>query len=264
MKVNNDLSQVSAEMLLNYLYPEMEKKWVARCAGTFYRNYNDDHMAVYRETNEVVLARDGFLQLLPEGLISNEDELKGGNVAEKYEKLEARKRIFKEAFLPFDTFTFRQRLAVERHVSELLDQKLEWLLKTYFRYDLAAEQNPYIKELAVLLPFVSKLRANFSALAKLLGTILHCRTKLKIGRYSEIDTSRYWIPNVEFQLLIPDLTADTYQHLREDIQPLQQFLVEWFIPAEVRCVITIKQHGQRLSTRGHQVLDYNTELTDHE
>ncbi len=264
MTVSNDLSQINAEMLLNYLYPEMEEHWVARHAGTFYRNYNRDHMSVYNNTNEVVLARDGFLQLLPEGLVSSENELKGKNVIEKYKKLETRKKIFKEAFLPFDAFSFRTKLVIERYGSELLEDKLNWLLKTYFNYDLEAEQNPYIREFAVLLPFVSKMRADFSALAKLLGTVIHCRTKLKIGRYSDVDSTRYWIPCIEYQLLIPGLTAEGYQRLRDDILPLQAFLIEWFIPAEVRCTITIKQHYQPLTTDGQMVLDYNTEIDDYE
>ena len=83
MNVSYDISQISAEMLLNYLYPELGEKWIVRSAGTFYRNYNNDHLSVYEDTEEVVLARDGFLKLLPEALISDENELKGGHVSEK-------------------------------------------------------------------------------------------------------------------------------------------------------------------------------------
>lgn len=260
MKVSHDISQISAEMLLNYLFPELREKWVARYAGTFYRNYNHDHLSIYEDTAEVVLARDGFLKLLPESLLSDENELKGGNFSEKYQKLEQRKRLFKEAFLPFDTFAFKQKLRIEQQTSELLEEKLTYLLKTCFNYDITAEQNPYIREMAVLLPYVSKLRADFSSISKLLGTLIGCKTKLLIGRYSHADSTRYWIPNVEFQLLIPDMTAEEYRKLKDDIMPLQQFIAEWFIPAEVRCEISIKHHGQPQVTGKHLVLDYNTEL----
>ena len=260
MKVRYDISQISAEMLLNFLFPDMMEKWIARYAGTFYRNYNNDHLSIYEDTAEVILARDGFMKLLPESLLSDENELKGGNFADKDQKLEQRKRLFKEAFLPFDTFAFKQKLHIEQQTSELLQYKLTYLLKTCFNYDIAAETNPYIKEMAILLPYVSKLRADFSSIAKLLGTLIRCKTKLIIGRYSHVDSTRYWIPNVEFQLLIPDLTAEYYRKLKDDITPLQQFIAEWFIPAEIRCEISIKHHQQPQVTGKNLILNYNSEL----
>ena len=260
MKVKYDISQISAEMLLNYLFPEMTEKWIARYAGTFYRNYNNDHLSIYEDTAEVILARDGFVKLLPESLLSDENELKGGNISDKSQKLEQRKRLFKETFLPFDTFAFKQKLHIEQQTSEILQSKLNYLLKTCFNYDIAAETNPYIKEMAVLLPYVSKLRADFSSIAKLLGTLIGCKTKLIIGRYSHVDSTRYWIPNVEFQLLIPDLTAEEFRKLKDDITPLQQFIAEWFIPAEVRCEISIKHHQQPQVTGKNLILNYNSEL----
>ena len=260
MKVNHDISQISAEMLLNYLYPELREKWVAHYAGTFYRNYNNDHLSVYEETAEVVLARDGFLKLLPEALLSDENELKGKQFAEKYQQLVQRKKVFHEAFMPFNMFSFRQKLRLEQKVSELLNSKLDYLLKTYFNYDLAAETNPYVKEIAVMLPYVSKLRADFGTIAKLLGHLFGCKTQMKKGRYSDMDSTRYWIPKVEYQLLIPSLSAEEYCKLKADIEPLQQFITEWMIPAEVRCEITIKHHYQPQKLGDGVVLDYNTEF----
>jgi len=260
MRVTNDISQISAEMLLNYLYPELQDKWIARHAGTFYRNYNNDHLTVSEQYNTVELARDGFLKLLPEGMLSDENELKGKDFLGKYNRLQQRRRLFLEAFLPFDTFAFRQRLHIERKVSELLDIKLDYVLRHIFGYDLTAETNPYVREIAVLLPYVSKMRADFSSIAKLLGNLFGCKTKLKIGRYSHIDSTRYWIPRVEYQLLIPHLSAADFQQLQTDIQPLQQFLAEWLMPAEVHCTITIKHHLQPQEAGNGLLLDYNTEL----
>lgn len=262
MKVNHDISPISAEMLLNYLYPELREKWVAHYAGTFYRNYNNDHLSIYEDTAEVVLARDGFLKLLPEALLSDESELKGGRFEEKYKQLVQKKKVFQEAFMPFNMFAFRQRIRMEQKLSELLNSKLDYLLKTYFHYDLAAETNPYIKEFAVLLPYVSKLRADFGSTAKMLGQLFGCKVQLKTGRYSCVDSTRYWIPNVEYQLLMPGLSAEEYRKLKADIEPLQQFLAEWIMPAEVRCEITIKHHHQPQTVGEGMVLDYNTEFTE--
>ena len=197
------ISQISAEMLLNYFYPELREKWVARYAGTFYRNYNNDHLSVFEESAEVVLARDGFLKLLPEALLSDENELRGGHALEKSQQLEKKKKLFQEAFMPFNTFSFRQKMNMEQKLSEILRNKLDYLLKTFFHYDLAAETNPYIKKIAVLLPYVSKFRADFGSVARMLGLLFGCKTQLKVGRYSCKDSTRYWIPNVEYQLLMP-------------------------------------------------------------
>ncbi len=247
-------------MLLNYLYPDLGDQWIARCVGTFYRNYNNDQLSIYEETKEVFLARDGFLKLLPESLLSDEDELRGGNIVEKYKMLESRKRLLKEAFLPFDTFSFRQRMHIEQKVSQLLDVKLDYLLKTFFHYDRSKETNPYVRKISVLLPYVSKLRADFSSVAKLLGTIMNCRIRLKTGRYSHTDSTVHWIPSVEYQVLVHDLTAEQYAKLREEIIPLQTFIAEWFTPAEVRCEITIKHHRLPQIAGSGLILNYNTEF----
>ena len=264
MKIYNDLSQISAEMLLNYLYPELGDQWTARFAGTFYRNYTNDSLSVYEETKEVVLARDGFLKLLPESLIFDEDELKGGGFSDKYQKLEARQKLFREAFLPLDTIAFRQKLQLEREASALLEMKLGYVLKTIFGFDLAAEQNPYVREVAGLLPFVSKLRADFDSIARLLETLLDCRVEMSTGRYSHEDSTRYWVPSLRYELFIPGLSAEEYRKLYADITPLAAFIKEWFIPAEVHCKICIKEHwlDQRVNTR--LTLDYNTAVKSEE
>ena len=261
MNIDTNLSEISAEMLLNYFYPELSEKWVAHHASTFYRNYSRDAMLVDEEHKEVVLARDGYLRMLPEGLLFSEDELKGKNsIDAQYKKLQRKLHVFREAFLPFDTFAFRQRLQIERNTSQLLEKKLEYVLSTYFGFDLQAEQNPYVREIAVLLPFIREWRADFSRLAKLLGEMMNCTTKLLLNRYDTDDNSRRWIPAVEFQLLIPNLTAGEYRRLYEDTRPLELFIKEWFIPFEVRCRLSIKHHGCPQTVGDSLTLDYNTEL----
>ena len=67
------ISEISAEMLLGRLYPELEDRWTAHHDGTFYRNYSRDVMEVEPEIAEVWLSRDSILGLLPQGLISTEE-----------------------------------------------------------------------------------------------------------------------------------------------------------------------------------------------
>ena len=76
MKINRNISQIRAEVLLNYLYPEMSRTWMVQSKGTFYRNYNQDILALYEKEDKAILTRDGFLRLLPEGLLTRDDDLR--------------------------------------------------------------------------------------------------------------------------------------------------------------------------------------------
>ncbi len=260
MKINNNLSEISAEMLLNYFYPELEEKWVAYHDGTFYRNYSSDALDVDAEEKYVMLARDGFLRMLPEGLIFSEDELKGKDFKGNYQKQEMKRRLFNAAFLPLDTFNFRQRLHIERMFSKTLDDKLAFILKEYFGFDIHAEQNKYVREVAHLLPYIREWRADFSRLAKLMGELFHCKTRMIVNRYSEDDNTRNWLPGVQFQLLIPNLTPEEFRELYAETRPLEKFLSEWFMPAEVHFQLTIKHHlkeGEKVETF---ILDYNVDM----
>ena len=169
MDIPLNLSEISAEMLLDYLYPDSEKQWVSRDKGAFYRNYNSDILGIDEENRLVKLSRDGFLRLLPQGMIVREDELKGDDVKERYDEIHRRVRLLEDAFLPFDTFYFRRCLVAERQVSELLNRKLEFILKKFFDFDLAAESDPYVKEAAVLLPYVNNWKGNLDFIRLLLA-----------------------------------------------------------------------------------------------
>jgi len=261
MRISRNLYQIKAEVLLNYLYPEMEDQWVAINRGTFYRNYSQDALDVEENEGRVVLARDGFLRLLPEGLLTKDGDLKGEDIAAKYKELEWRRELLNEAFAPFDTYVFRKKLAIERVTSELLEQKLQYLLLNYFGIDLSVEPSQLVREAAVLLPYVSRWRGDFGFVANLLGSLMDCQVEMTKGRYSHTDTTRCWLPVVRYKLLIPGLTADTYKKCKENLKPLISFLKEWFIPFDVRCEIDIKEHqSQSRLPDGSLTLNYNTEL----
>ena len=258
MKVQ--IPQISAEMLLSYLYPELEEKWIAHHEGTFYRNYNRDILSLSEEDAQVWLSRDSILSLLPQGLLSMEEDLKKGDWVEKHKELEMQLKILSDAFLPIDTFSFRRLLKIERQVSELLEDKLAYILRTYCGFDLDAEQNPYVREVAVLLPFVRHKRGDLGFVKNLLESVFHCQVTMQERRYSHIDSTLCWIPVVRYELLIPDLQAEGYRALMDDIKPLTDFLSEWFLPMEVRLEVLIKQHGVAPEIGAPLTLDYNTEL----
>lgn len=261
MKTENDISQVSAELLLNYLYPEMQQEWIADNKGSFYRNYNEDILAVYPDEHRVELSRDGFLKLLPQGIIASEDDLrKTKDILAKSKEQERHLHRLNEAFLPLDALHFRRSLKMERQVSELLSTHLEFLLKEYFGFDLNAEQNPYVKALAVLLPFAKSYRGDFTALKHVLEALFGCQVVMTTGRYSESDSTLGWMPLVRYELLIADLDAEAYRTLNSELQPFADFIKEWFIPAETICQIKIKEHGAEQRMNGRLTLEYNTEL----
>ena len=247
-------------MLLDYLYPELEEKWIVRYDGTFYRNYSRDAMEISPEESTVWLSRDGLLDLLPQGLLSMEDDLKTGDKQEKHRQLDLQRRVLSEAFLPFDSVSFRRLLKVEKKVSELLSDKLAYVLKTFFGFDIEAEENPYVKEFAFLLPYVRHWRGDMEMLRRLLSSVFDCEVVRRDGRYSEEDSTRAWIPSVRFELRIPNLTAEEFKALQKDVLPLRDFLSEWFIPAEVRLEILVKHHSASPVLNENMILDYNTEL----
>ncbi len=260
MRPESNMSEISAEMLLNFLYPDEADQWMVKDKGTFYRNYTPDVLSVDENTHSVALSRDGFIKLLPQGLITTDDELKGDDVSDKYVVLAKRKQLLQEIFKPIDSFTFRRRLDVEKKVSQLLDDKATYLLKKFYHFNLLQEHNPYVKMLAILLPYISKLRANFGLVRDLLQILVGCEVEMTTGRFSEKDDTRYWLPWLKYDLLIDDLTNPQYNDLRKDILGVEQFINEWFMPFDVKCSLRIKQHGYPCKVEENLTLDYNTEL----
>jgi hypothetical protein len=260
LRTVNNIPEIRAELLLNYLYPEAFNLWSVQNEGVFYRNYNSDLLAVDEERQEAQTARDSFIKLLPQGLITDDADLKGEDAPEKFKQLQLRLRLLRETFKPIDTFYFRESLYVEHQVDRLLQDKLSYILKTYFGVDIEQIENRYVREAAVLLPYVSKWRGDFGIVADLLRVLFKCEVDMTIGRYSHSDTTRRWLPMVRYELLIPGLMPEEYCEQMAELQPLQDFICEWFIPAEVMCQIDIREHHVQQQTNTRLTLGYNTEL----
>lgn len=250
---------ISAEFLLNYLYPDKKDQWIANCEGVFRRNYSPDVLSFSEEDSSVRLSRDGFMDLMPGGLLAADDELLGDDFELRYEELMRRKDLFQDLFIPENTIFFRNRLSLESHVSSLLKDKVNYLLLHYFHYDWQAETSPLVKEVAPLLLMIRNLRADFGFIKNMLEVLLQTEVEMKVGQYSwgeEIEQSQ---PEIRYDILIPNLSAEEYNELTENIEPLKSFLEEWFIPFDTHCVIAIKHHGQSFRLDRGWILDYNTE-----
>ena len=259
--IKNSIPEIRAELLLNYLYPEMYNQWTTQNEGTFFRNYNSDLLTIDEEKMVAQTARDSFIKLLPQGLLTHETDLKGEDAAEKFKQLELKLRLLRETFKPIDTYRFRESLYVEHQMDSLLQGKLAYILNTYFGVDLDKIENPYVREAAILLPYVNRRRGDFGFIANLLRTLIKCEVNMTTGRYSHSDTTRSWLPMVRYDLVIPGLTPEEFQAKDKEIQPLREFLCEWMIPLEVWCEIVIKEYDVPPQTDTRLTLGYNTEVS---
>lgn len=259
-KIDQNLSEVNAEMLLHYLHPEMDDKWTVEHQGTFYRNFNSDLIGYDEETGEVQVARDSFTKLLPPGMLYSDASLKGRGQKGKISKLIDRQRLLSDMFQPIDNVSFKRRMGVEREIAELLGNKLNYVLTTYFHYDLKAEKNEYIKQVAGLLPMVRNIRGDFRLISNILSALFHCEVTYTLGRFSDTDHTRSWLKQISYELIIEELTPESYEQTRKNLQELRQFMQEWFLPFDTECVMTIKWHNQSMNDTKYWLLDYNTEL----
>lgn len=258
----NELFNISAECLLNYLYPDKSELWKVNCAGTFYRNYNRDILDINDAEQQVTISRDSFLRLLPQGIIADDYALKGKNFDTKYRELKKREEILRDLFKPVDTLAFRFRLHTEQQTAELLQDKLKLMLKHFFNFNLEEEKNPYIIKTAPLLLLISHLRANYSFIRNLLELLFNCKVEIKTGRYTWEENPECTQPSIIYQLIIENLKNEDYNVLKEEIEPFKQFMSEWFIPFNTYFDINIRQHNHPFVLGNNLTLNYNLEFNN--
>lgn len=158
-----------------------------------------------------------------------------------------------------DSHIFRTRLHIEQEIAKLLQAQQGLLLKQYFGYDLETETDPYVKKVAPLLPFISRLRADFGFLRDLLHRLLGFKVKAMMGRYTWEEGADCSQPMVRYEVIVPELTVEKFSELDRTLNPLRDFICEWFIPYDTYCVILLKYHGEPLIPGNKLLLDYNTE-----
>lgn len=252
-----NLSEISAEMLLNRLYPDLMDEWKVRFKGTFYRNYSNDAMSVDAPSREVSLARDGFLKLLPAGLISEEGELREGSFPDNYRKINERVELLREQFLPMDSFVFRQSLHIERQISEVLVEKELFVLKQWFGIEWTELKDSLVQELALMLPYLKDKRGNIYFVRDLLQSLMGLEVRLHKGIWSESDTSRRHLPRLRYEIIRDGMDRETYLQESEKLAPAAAFIREWMLPLEAHCEIGYKSF---LPVEGAQTLGYNSLL----
>ena len=257
MSIQNNIQGLRAEVLLNYLYPELMQRWMANCKGTFYRNYSEDAIRIDEEGGWVTLSRDGLLKLLPQGLITTEQELQSKDFKGKHERLRQRKARLEELFRPFDSWVLRRNLRSEEKLAELLENKLDILLETYFHLNRKDEKNAYVRQMMALLPVVNRRRGDIHTVCNVLQTLTGHRVTMKTGQYNHTGRKNGNQPLVEYQIWMPSLDNITYNDKQNQMEELGRFIQEWFMPFDTKCLIELKCN--RLAAMGVGfTLNYNT------
>lgn len=231
------INEINAEMLLNYLYPELQDEWVADCRGTFYRNYSSDALEIDSKEKKVALARDGFLKLLPPEYISPEKEI------EKDDALKRRIAMLKDAFLPIDSIMFRNSLRQEKTIAELLEHKVGIVLLRIFGIDYDAIENPLVKDAAFLLPYVRTSRGDVHWVRKMIEMITTCTVEMKLGRWSEDDNTKAWLPYVVYSVVCDGLTERDFVRELDRLKELEAFVMEHWMPVEAVMRIDLITHN---------------------
>ncbi|MFR9650578.1 MAG: hypothetical protein SNG35_00945 [Rikenellaceae bacterium] len=258
MEYEVEFSNIRAEVLLNYLYPELGEEWIVENLGLFYRNYQEDLISLDEKSHQLSLARSSYLKLLPSGMISNERS--NGSDAEQRENERRSIRQLTEIFKPVDSFYFRRSIGNESFLAMMYEQRVEYLLKHIYRYDLKSERSKYVRDMAPLLLLRDRIKGDMGLIRDLLSMLLDLEVKMDIDSYHDNDWSEIVIARVVYTITVEDLSKDRYRLTREELDPLCEFILEWFVPLDM--VVVFKIHDTHLDSmiKGDGLLGYNLKL----
>lgn len=250
-------------MQLGYTYPDNDNNWIVRSKGTFYRNYQSDVMVVDEQNNVVDLARDGFIHILPQGLLTTDNDLRSDDPHKKKEawtKLKKRKRQLEAAFQPVDTIRFRNRMLTEKQISGILQDKQAIILREVYGINAADYPSPFVQQIMNILPNIRRFRGDLNYIRSFLASCTNSEVELIRKRYSDTDTSRQWIVEIIYNIYIDNLSSVEYQEMFEKAHQVEEFLREWLIPVEVKLKVGIKMRTKTRKIGSPFILDYNIQL----
>lgn len=246
--------ELSAELLIETYFPDV-KEWKANYGSFFSRNYTGDLKSVNPNMHSLSLSRNGIYDILPEKMFFDVEELRfkeSREMASRISEIYEEEKNIKDYFLPFDSFFFNQSLRLHKVSSHIVDHESEILLKLYYDYDIEAEENKFVRQLAPSLLHVVELRSDLDALANMLTEIVQC----------QVDYNVVNMETILFTVHKQGFSSKEYNAFMNDLKPLFDFLQEWFLPMEMECVYKVKDYAQPfvLSSEKALVLDYNTKI----
>lgn len=249
-----NIFDLKAETWLLCHYPEISD-WTVTHGSFFSRNYENDLVTCNPEMRELTTSRNGIYEVLPEIIFFRDDELKSledRELARKEQELKEQKDLIKKFFMPFDSAFFSKSLELQRLAQHMEETKIEDVLLRFFDYDLSKETNPFVKRLAPLLIYSSKLRGDVTKLTKILSDLLEC----KVTYFQRGPVVLVFIVQKE------GLDSKGYLDYTAQLKALFEFVQYWFLPMEVFCAYKVKDYSQQftVSEEKPMVLDYNTHL----
>lgn len=257
------MSEISAEMQLGYSHPGNDNNWVVHSKGTFYRNYQSDVMALNDQSNVVDLARDGFLHLLPQGIITNDTDLSTDDPYQKkaaWAQLQARKRRMEAAFQPIDTIRFRNRMRTEKQISDTIRDSHGFILKNVYGINIEDYPSPFVQQMMLVLPNIKRYRGDLEIIRLFLASSTDSEVELIRKRYSDTDTTRQWIIEAVYNIYIGELSSVKYTEMSEKAALIEDFLRDWLIPFDVKLKVRIKDKTKTRTIGSSLILDYNIQL----
>lgn len=244
---------IKAETWLSVTHSS-QKEWVVRTKGIFSRDYAEDLRSCSPEEASVELSRDGLYEILPNRLFFTGEELLGVE-AKDFEwtdnVLRNRVERIKTALLPFDSSYFNHSLALEHKLNRTLAGKNELLLQTFTGEDFSEEHNPYIRQMAIMLPQAAHLRGDYRFLCKYITLILGYKTDYKLTEN-----------RVRFIVNRSNLDRKAFLSYLDEMESFFHFVEEWFVPFELQCDFKVRdfERDDRMEGPNKLLLDYNATL----
>ena len=244
---------IKAETWLAAKHPS-QKEWVAHTEGIFSRDYAEDLRSCNLEEASVDLSRDGLYEILPNGLFFTGEELRGIDDRDfgwTDKVLRDRAARIKTVLRPFDTSFFNHSLALEHRLNETLAEKNELLLQALTGKDFSKEHNPYIRQMASMLPQAARLRGDYRFLCKVITCVLGHKTDYKMSE-----------SHVRFIVNRPNMDRKTFLDYLDELEPFFRFVEEWFVPFELQCDFKVRDYERddRMEGPNKLLLDYNATL----
>lgn len=258
MSYEVEFSNIRAEVLMNYLYPEKGEGWIVENLGLFYRNYQEDLISLDLKSGNISLARSSFLKLLPAGMISNERSNSRDPESRDAERRNIRQ--LSEIFKPVDSFCFHKSLYNESFLAESYENRVEYLLKHIYRYDIEAERSELVRRFAPLILLRERIKGDMGLIGDLLREFLDLELKMSVDSYRDNDWSEIMLTRVTYTIVVEGLSQDRYRLKSEELTPLFDFIREWFIPLEIVAEFKIHDTTLESNVRKDGLLGYNLKL----
>jgi len=271
------------------------------CKDRFRREYSKDivsaeqkEVAGLQYILNILLSRNGFYDLLPEGLFfqspkRSSNTSSAADMALDYKQNRKREDQIRNFFIPFENEFFFHRLKIEKEEMLLLEGLQSGILNEYFIKFWELPTNipkRFIAPFLLLLPYAHKISGNFLLTSQSLALILGEKVSIKTvyADFIEIENVKpsivgesllgqdlvcgnsFWDGNPVIEIEIGPLAHSSVASYLEggNRNSLMETFMRFFIPAGIDTKITLEVaksgQGMVLAKGSEPVLGYSTFL----